>query len=95
MLYSVSWLHAGAIATDAVFVYGSGSGPIFLDEVQCRGSESRLISCQSAGLGRHDCEHFEDAAVVCNRSVTPCKYCASYVGVYKTDWIIRQENATH
>lgn len=67
---------AGATAIDAADRFTIGSGAIFLDDVQCDGSESRLIMCRNAGLGRHDCLHGEDAAVICNSSVvtdTPCK----------------------
>ena len=46
--------------------FGSGSGPILLDEINCIGSESNLLQCLPAGsLGRHDCLHSEDAAVIC------------------------------
>lgn len=71
----------GAIATNAIFLYGVGVGPIFLDELQCTGTEERLLDCTSDGLGVHDCSHFEDVAVTCNRTqpVTPCKYTISRV----------------
>ena len=65
----------GAIATNAIGLFGIGVGPVFLDELQCTGTEERLLDCPSDGLGRHDCSHFEDVAVICNRTepVTPCK----------------------
>ena len=46
--------------------YGLGRGPIHLDNVQCRGSEQRLIDCsyRNNTLGR-DCTHSEDASVFC------------------------------
>ncbi|XP_071944172.1 scavenger receptor cysteine-rich domain superfamily protein-like [Antedon mediterranea] len=43
--------------------YGSGEGPIHLDEVQCTGNETDLLQCDSQR--ENDCEHSEDAAVSC------------------------------
>ena len=48
---------------DAIF--GQGSGPIFLDDVRCRGTELRLTSCTHNGVGVHNCGHSEDAGVIC------------------------------
>ena len=38
---------------------------IWLDDVQCDGSESSLIDCPASPLGLHDCANFEDAGVRC------------------------------
>ncbi|NXP96333.1 SRB4D protein, partial [Passerina amoena] len=43
-----------------------GTGPIFLDNVDCKGSEAALSECWSHGWGIHNCYHYEDVAVVCN-----------------------------
>ena len=45
--------------------YGEGTGPIVLDDVFCRGSESSLFSCRHRGVEIHNCRHHEDASVRC------------------------------
>uniref|UniRef100_A0A8C9UXZ2 Soluble scavenger receptor cysteine-rich domain-containing protein SSC5D n=1 Tax=Scleropages formosus TaxID=113540 RepID=A0A8C9UXZ2_SCLFO len=45
--------------------FGSGEGTIWLDNMQCSGSETSLLDCQHGGLGTHNCNHGEDAGVIC------------------------------
>ena len=56
---------SGAVVLTSTSYYGQGSGGIFLDQVNCDGTESSLISCSSSGVGVHSCDHSRDAGVRC------------------------------
>ncbi|XP_070584602.1 uncharacterized protein [Erythrolamprus reginae] len=45
--------------------YGPGSGPIWLDDVNCTGREFTIQHCHSKPWGKHNCNHHEDASVIC------------------------------
>ena len=38
-----------------------------MDDTRCIGNETSLIQCPSSGIGAHNCLHFEDAGVICQR----------------------------
>ncbi|XP_040594278.1 scavenger receptor cysteine-rich type 1 protein M130-like [Mesocricetus auratus] len=43
-----------------------GSGPIWLDDMSCKGDESALWECKHQEWGNHNCNHREDAGVTCS-----------------------------
>ena len=46
--------------------YGRGSTHrIWLDEVHCTGKEKSLLDCRHSGWDVHNCNHHDDAGVVC------------------------------
>ena len=47
-------------------MFGSGSGVIWLDRVECTGFETNLTQCRSYGRGVHPCFHYQDAGVTCS-----------------------------
>lgn len=65
-----------ALAAPRGAFFGEGAGPIWLDNVRCQGNESALLQCPTAPWGITDCQHREDAAVVCAGTRSVCQACA-------------------
>ena len=59
------YIPAGEALLNAYF--GQGTGQIVLDDVQCTGSENKLLACSSAPLLKvsSNCDHYDDAGVRC------------------------------
>lgn len=55
-----------AVAALSSAVFGPGEGPIWMDNVECNGTESRIGECQRAPLDTVNCGHSEDAGVICS-----------------------------
>ena len=58
---------AGVPYSNAFF--GSGTGSIFLDDVQCSSSSSQLLECRSRPILDNNCAHSDDAGVGCEGTV--------------------------
>ncbi|XP_036436415.1 scavenger receptor cysteine-rich domain-containing group B protein [Colossoma macropomum] len=54
-----------AMAVGSSYRFGQGSGPILLDNVDCKGEETDLSQCGNQGWGIHNCYHYEDVAIIC------------------------------
>ncbi|PIK47660.1 putative deleted in malignant brain tumors 1 protein-like isoform X5 [Apostichopus japonicus] len=54
----------GVITAPGGASFGEGSGEIHMDDVECTGDESNLLSCRHTSID--NCGHGEDAGVVCS-----------------------------
>lgn len=46
--------------------FDPGTGTIWMDDVQCHGAEQLLGQCISSGWSNSNCDHTEDASVICS-----------------------------
>ncbi|XP_063960749.1 uncharacterized protein LOC129267746 [Lytechinus pictus] len=58
-----------ASSAPVMATYGEGTVDILLDDVQCSGSEYSLEDCRKKKYWVHNCEHKEDAGIVCTEPV--------------------------
>ncbi|XP_061668559.1 scavenger receptor cysteine-rich type 1 protein M130-like [Syngnathoides biaculeatus] len=49
--------------------FGEGKGEIWLDDVDCKGNESTLSNCVHSAFGDNNCNHGEDAGVMCSATI--------------------------
>ena len=52
--------------------YGQGSGPIWLADLHCDGTEQTIENCIHLGWENHDCDHGYDVGVKCAASGMLC-----------------------
>ena len=65
LLYHFVLCNEGALAITTGYADGSAQTQIWLDNVQCRGTEISLLDCSANLVGIHNCIHSEDAGVRC------------------------------
>ena len=58
--------------------FGSGTGFIVLDNLDCDGTELTLTSCSRAETGASSCNPYDDAAVICPGEQLPLTLGMSY-----------------
>ncbi|CAL8396838.1 unnamed protein product [Gadus morhua 'NCC'] len=58
------------LSAEARARFGQGRELILLDDINCSGNESNLTQCGHSGIGSHNCNHHEDAGVVCEGETT-------------------------
>ena len=62
--------------------YGNGSGDILFDNLMCQGNESSLFDCPPNEIFDSNCDHSEDAGIVCNgMCVSLQMFCVTHVNV--------------
>ena len=61
-----------AVAARHHAFYGQGSGQIWIDDVNCVGTELTIANCSHNGWGSHNCDHEEDASVNCTVGTYVC-----------------------
>ena len=66
----LGFVEAGQVVAGAGF--GEGKGVIFLDEISCEGTEANLAYCGHGGWKNTNCNHNEDAGVVCLQGTCAC-----------------------
>ena len=75
--------------------YGSFYGSILLDNLLCTGDEMSLLNCtDTESIGNHNCDHKEDAGVICmqesqcrtdNLRLVPNNMSADHLYLYEGD----------
>ena len=57
--------HVSATAVRDEAFFGQGSGEIILDDVNCEGTESKILQCEHIGQKEQNCDRSEAAGVIC------------------------------
>ena len=68
MIVTCTCFHTDVIVVSSRNFFGTTptSLPIWLDNVNCQGTELRLADCAANAVGTHNCNHNEDVGVRCS-----------------------------
>ena len=66
---------SGAIAVQGS--YSEGVWPIHINDLNCTGNEESVLECPHNGIVGYMCNHYEDAAVMCQGN---CLVLSSHAG---------------
>ena len=69
-----------------------GTGPVFIDNVQCIGNETRLTDCYHNGVGTHNCDHSDDVGVACQLRMLRSSVVCIIIMHFKIEKVDRSAN---
>lgn len=52
-------------------VFNTATGPIWMDDMICQGTEKHLLNCAFKSWGVTDCTHKEDVGIICENNGRP------------------------
>ncbi len=81
LFYLFSTYSGPAMAT----YFGSGSGMIWLDNVDCVGTETSILDCKHNGWAVHNCAHSEDVGVKCSVQRSTSEPLSTTEGMHTND----------
>lgn len=55
----------GGIAVSAASSFGPGDGMIWLENMDCSSEHLNISDCQHSGWGNTNCDHSQDAGIIC------------------------------
>ena len=68
-----------AVAANRSAAFGRGEGTIWMDNVRCTGDETSLAECDHNGWGESNCDHSDDAGVMCTTGSVSTIYMFSFI----------------